>query len=217
MDPLLRAAIQRREMESALVSIEGAHAATLRCVTCGKVLVEDAATLRCSLCGPMRGSRRDGAWELFIEAQRAQSLRASERLNQLAQEHEVTMGTERTCLECGKRLRINSAGDVCPACRGTRAEPAKSDAEPVRQPRQIRAVKAANQSAAVETQRPGPAIPRPAAGAEAQETLRRFRLLAEAIGADPDEVLAGFASTWLARARDAVAPTRPVEPLRETA
>jgi hypothetical protein len=43
----------------------------------------------------------------------------------------------------------------------------------------------------------------------AADVIRRFRLLAEALGFDPDEVLAGFAESWLARARDAVRPAEP--------
>lgn len=46
------------------------------------------------------------------------------------------------------------------------------------------------------------------------DTLRRFRMLAEALGMDADQVLADFAAGWLDRALKALAPAMATPPTK---
>lgn len=239
MDSLLRAAVRRRELETALLSADGDHAAKLRCLSCGKILTENAESLQCISCGRLQGREKALAWELVVEARRAQLERVAKSvdgLQQAAQTESVTHS--RRCSECGRRLEL-LPGEVCQRCVGTRAKPIEVEAPEMRDETAVktcarsgcgRRLRSDNVKgvcsmlkncggsgeAPPKTTEPKTAIRRevfitpldpPSPEGSPAETLRRFRLLAEAIGFDPDEALAELASSWLARAGSAVRPT----------
>lgn len=89
---------------------------------------------------------------------------------------------------CDRKLYANNVKGVCANIKKCGAAKQAADALEIDAP--------------VVRRREPPPAPKPASGAT--ETLKRFRLLAEAIGFDPDLVLAEFASGWLERARQAV-------------
>lgn len=110
---------------------------------------------------------------------------------------EVAMPTleAKTCsrLGCSKKLRSDNTKGVCSVMKTCGAN--RSDAEPTaaadeEAPDKMAAPKARRTSS--------PKAP------AAAKTLERFRLLAEALDFDPDELLAEFAAGWLERARAAV-------------
>lgn len=84
--------------------------------------------------------------------------------------------TPKSCSSCGKRLNSNNTKDTCSKCRvGKRTAP--------------REAKAARTVAAP-----------PSDGKE----LERFKVVATALGFDPDELIAQFAAEWLEQLRDKV-------------
>lgn len=119
-----------------------------------------------------------------------------------------TEAEEKSCSKCGKRLRADNTRGVCGQAGPCAARAAATNGSPaVAEAR----VKDENPPFGLRTAGLPPGVPpiaqRPRRQpTEADETLRRFRLLAEALGFDADEVLAGFAKDWLERARSAVTP-----------
>lgn len=105
---------------------------------------------------------------------------------------------KKTCTRagCGKALRSNNTKGVCGSgCLSSEAPPAKR----------------ANRYAEAEERGGGdrptpPTPPRPGAlvPAGGQESVERFRLVAGALGLDPNQVLGQFADAWLAGLRNRI-------------
>lgn len=117
--------------------------------------------------------------------------------------------SEKTCTRdgCGKKLRSNNTKGICSSgCLSSDAPPTHRaagviDIAVMRKPGvelepakvELRAEKKQKRSAKAAREEQ-----------DHEETLRRFRLLAEALGVDADQVLATFAESWISKARDAI-------------
>lgn len=84
--------------------------------------------------------------------------------------------SERTCSTCSKKLRKNNSGDLCTSCR-----------------------RGPDVGAPVTKRKP---VPVKAANDEAPDSvLAKFRVVADALGENPDAILADYAQGWLDRLR----------------
>jgi Zn finger protein HypA/HybF involved in hydrogenase expression len=191
MDRLLRAAIERRQLETAVLSIEGDPAALLRCLGCGaRLQSEDPRLLRCTHCVSSQRPtpERRAEWDAFVETRRALLERVSAQVEQLQLKHEVEMADEfRRCIQCSKKLRSDNRHETCSKCRHLRAKPA---------PEPERVV-------------PPPAPITPTAPAKVERVRdpieERFKLLTAGLGYDGRELLVDFMRSWVKRVEDAVA------------
>jgi hypothetical protein len=117
------------------------------------------------------------------------------------------------CRKCGKHLRITNNKGICSYGRGCRANGAEEPETEVEEAPEVQERRAERTAKLIEAKRrhlaPKAAATSPAKPSKSEETLRRFKLLAEALGFDPDEVLSQLAEQWLTRARAAVKPAAP--------
>jgi hypothetical protein len=96
---------------------------------------------------------------------------------------EVPMSEEtpaRTCSSCSKKLRRDNATDTCSACKKAPKTGARAAPRPAKAARTVEAP--------------------PADGTE----LERFKVVATALGFDPDELMATWAAVWLGQLREKV-------------
>lgn len=176
MDAFLRRVIAQRELEQ-----ESAILATpletfvRRCRLCGRRIGGDSewACRVCTECGGLKVHERLEREDLAAAA-RAARLQQLVRLAGFQPQPQEHLMSDRKCTKCEKPLRSNNQHDTCHACR--LGGPISVDADGGGQP-----------------------VPRKA---KAQgDVVKRFKVVATALGVDPDKLIGEFCEGWLARVR----------------
>jgi hypothetical protein len=174
VDAFLRRVVAQRELEQeAEICAVPPEEIIRRCRVCKRIVKGDS--LRITVCAECGGRKKQ---ELLVELDALAIVRAQRRewLLRCAGFKPVAPGelmSDRNCAKCGKKLRANNTGADCWSCRTNGTGEAQSASSPV----------------------PGP-------GRRAKsDAQKRFKVVATALGVDPDKLIAEFCEGWLERVR----------------
>lgn len=179
-DAFLRRVMDQRflEQEAELLDTPPEVFGQQKCRVCGgRCSMSEAGFSPLRVCTACGGRKRQLQLER-ADAEGAAERRRAEWLVRLAGFH-PTPGDEmsdRTCTQCGKKLRADCQHDTCFACRQSGAV-AGAEAPPVSRVSRSR-----------------------------KDSLKRFKGVTKALGVDGDELLADFAEAYLKRLADAANP-----------
>jgi hypothetical protein len=173
VDAFLRRVVELRflEQEEAIIATP-LETFVRRCRVCGRRIGGDTG-FECRVCTQCGGAKMHARLAKQDELEAAKRRRFGQLL-QLAgfkSQTQEPLMSDRNCTKCGKNLRSNNQGDDCWACR----KAAPTDGGPVES---------------------GPASRKPKPG-----VVKRFKVVASALGVDPDNLISEFCEGWLERVR----------------
>ena len=176
MDAFLRRVVELRELEQEVAILAVPVESFLRnCRVCGRHISGDSSK-PCRVCVQCGGARVDARLKDEDNALAARAAHRAEllRLAGFHPQQQERLMSDRKCKKCEKPLRSNNQHDTCHACRLSGAvEPTGDEAPP-------------------STER------KPKAKRDA---LKRFKVVASALGVDPDALIAAFCEGWLDRVK----------------
>lgn len=180
MDAFLRRVMEQRELEQEVAIIATPlDTFVRRCRLCGRRISGDTGfEIRvCLQCGGKRMHfklLKQDALAFAHQRHRDELLRcAGFQPQPLTQEPAMS---DRKCTNCSKQLRSNNQHETCSECRKTGAATAEGDGG-------------------------GQTASRPPTRKAKTDAQKRFKVVASALGVDPDNLIAEFCEGWLARIR----------------